>query len=91
VNEDESRTLFAVWHESRSYVSITHDTGLFGITHACVLTFSPMPVYFGNLTETGYLENMNVERRTVQNRSSRNKCDKVELGSCGLTLVLCSD
>jgi len=45
---------------------------------------------FWNLTEMGYLENMDVKRRTVQNRSSRNRRDTVELGSYGLTLVLCS-
>jgi len=35
----------------------------------------------------GYLKNMDVERRTVQNRSSRNRCEKVELGSWDLILV----
>ena len=43
---------------------------------------------FWNLTEMGYVENMDLERRTVQNRSSRNRRDKLELGSCGFTLVL---
>lgn len=47
INEDESRTLFAARHESRSYVSITQGTGLFGIPHSWVLAFSPVPVYFG--------------------------------------------